>query len=407
LLASIDVVALIASSFGVSGILLLYIFLFRNRLIELGKKRDEAESAVIQTSTDVLRGYREINIYGKREIFVGALASVMSMVARVAVHISVHSLLPRQLLELAVLAMFFSAAALTNFGLLERELFLSMSITYAVVLLRVIPLASSLAGIAIRMKNLKNSLMRLEKTILRGEKISQNAISKKLRAPAIKDFISLKMESVTYKYANAESAVINNVSLELKPGDVLGVIGQSGEGKTTLLNLISGLLVPTIGKVEINSQNVTNIMPENCGIAYVPQETVLVSGSVLDNITLIGNPDHSTIQNARNACDIACLTEMMSEWQDGLNTQIGDAGFQISGGQRQRVALARATFHKRPLILLDEATNALDEDLEKKVINNLKKANPNSAFVIVTHRKSTLSYCTKIVELRSGRLVKC
>jgi len=252
---------------------------------------------------------------------------------------------------------------------------------------------------------MQNSLVRLKGILdVPIDDFRQN-IPREGKALLNRPFNNFTIDDVHYRYPKLEKETLGGVTLRLRPGDVIGIVGESGQGKTTLLNVISGLLTPDRGKVMLDGLNIQTLRPDQRGLAYLPQDTVLVSGSLMDNVTLLASPSPEEVKRAEKACEIACLQSVVSSFPKGLKTKIGIGGREISGGQKQRVAIARAVFSGKPIIILDEATNALDEKLEKRVIKNLKTFRRDGVLIIVSHRSSSLMYCSSVFELKNGGLV--
>jgi len=199
---------------------------------------------------------------------------------------------------------------------------------------------------------------------------------------------------------------VAGVDLRIPAGSITGFIGSNGSGKTTLLDLISGLLSPSSGTVEIDS---VALDEHNCAawqttIAYVPQHIYLCDCSLAENVAL-GVPSRQIDrERLRVACRLACLQECIDSLANGYDTVLGERGAQLSGGQRQRLAIARALYRDASVLILDEATSAIDEDAEREILKAL--AGSGRTMLIVAHRQSALRYCERIYELAAGQIVQ-
>lgn len=205
---------------------------------------------------------------------------------------------------------------------------------------------------------------------------------------------------IDFRYAQNEADILHNISFEIKKGDFLGIIGDSGTGKSTLLNLLSGLLAPTSGKVLIDGTTLErSLFSRWCkNIGYVHQHSFLFDGTILQNVTL--GDEFTDIDRVRRALKCAGLADFVfGVLPDGVNSIVGEQGALLSGGQRQRVCIARALYKQPDLLILDEATNALDEKTQRKVLSNLHKLYPDLTVVFVTHRREALGFCNQIIEL--------
>lgn len=221
---------------------------------------------------------------------------------------------------------------------------------------------------------------------------------------------NISLKNVSYYFDdNNEKFILNNINLEIKKGEKIGIIGKTGSGKSTLINLISGFLKPTKGKIFIDNKNLYSYKDNNLIrswyelISYVPQQIYLKDGTIWENISLCEKKD---IDHKRMlwAAEQSLLNDFISKKEKGFETLVGEKGIKLSGGQCQRIGIARALYKKSQVILLDEATSALDLKTEKLLINNLMKLNNNFTIIFIAHRLSTLSNCSKIIEINEGKI---
>jgi ATP-binding cassette, subfamily B, bacterial len=213
-------------------------------------------------------------------------------------------------------------------------------------------------------------------------------------------------ENVEYKYPNGKNNILNGLSLNVAKGETIAFVGESGAGKSTILNIIIGFILPSRGKVYLDGNDMTEVDLRSYRkyLAVVPQNTILFSGTIRDNITY-GMSDISE-EMLESVVEAANLSKLIMELPDGLDTWIGENGGKLSGGQRQRIAIARAIIRNPKVIVLDEATSALDSISEKKIqsaLNNLKKGRTT---FIVAHRLSTIKEADRIAVIKEGRCVE-
>jgi ATP-binding cassette, subfamily B, bacterial len=216
---------------------------------------------------------------------------------------------------------------------------------------------------------------------------------------------SIEFESVTFGYVE-ERAVLHDIDLAIAPGETTGIVGETGGGKSTLLNLILRFYDPWDGAVKIDGRDVRDIALESLrkNIAYVPQETVLSSGTVRENIAF-ARPSATEEEIVEAACQ-AEADEFIRELPDGYSSAVGERGVRLSVGQRQRIALARAFLKNAPIVLLDEPTSALDSETEARLIDTLERLMDGRTVVIVGHRLSTIRRADRIVVLTHGRIAE-
>ena len=228
-------------------------------------------------------------------------------------------------------------------------------------------------------------------------------VEERLPEVVTSDKIGVDIEKLTFGYT--DEIVLDDVSLNIKPGEFVAVIGESGIGKTTLLRIIMSFMGNYQGKVDFYDENgVKDTANANTRrfIAYVPQGNTLFSGTVRENIRM-GNLD-STEEEMWEALKLSAGYDFVKELPNGLDTVIGERGHGISEGQAQRIAIARAFVKKAPLLILDEATSALDENTEKEVIKGLQQLEPRPTCIVVTHRKSILAYCDREIKIENKNM---
>ena len=216
----------------------------------------------------------------------------------------------------------------------------------------------------------------------------------------------LSLENVSFKYAPDLPYVLSNITIDICKGDRIGIVGTTGGGKSTLVDIVMGLLTPSEGVMVfdgevINKGNVN--MWQSC-IAHVPQSIYLTDGTIEQNIGFGCEKSEIDSDRVIEAAKIAQLHDVIQGFSAQYKTMIGENGVLLSGGQRQRLGIARALYRKSSLIILDEATSALDTDTEKKVMDGIGNLSEAKTLVMIAHRVSTLSNCNKIVKIDNGNL---
>ena len=214
----------------------------------------------------------------------------------------------------------------------------------------------------------------------------------------------LTLEAVSYGYEEGRPPVIDNLSMEVKPPGMLGVVGRNGCGKTTLLKMMQGLYAPTNGRVLLDGGDTSQFSRHDLAtwIGYVPQECFLFAGTIRENIA-ITNPEASDEEIVK-AATLAGVHEYVIDLSDGYATEIGEAGSRLSGGQRQRIAIARALLPDPPILLLDEVSGNLDMQAEIALRDTLSELARDHTIVVVTHTPVLLRACNAIMVLERGRI---
>jgi ATP-binding cassette subfamily C protein len=216
---------------------------------------------------------------------------------------------------------------------------------------------------------------------------------------------TLACEDVSFRYEDAPAPALDHISFTITRGQSIGIVGPTGAGKSTLVDLLLGLLAPTSGRVLIDGQPLDGRERAwQRQIGYVPQDVYLLDDSLRRNIAF-GIPD-SAIDEQRlaNAVSLARLDEVVAGLPNEMETVVGENGVRLSGGQRQRVAIARALYHDPQVLVFDEATAALDNQTEREVTDAIANVHGLRTVIAIAHRLSTVKGCDQLIYLRDGRI---
>ena len=215
---------------------------------------------------------------------------------------------------------------------------------------------------------------------------------------------TIKVDRVSFSYAEKSELILNEVRFEIHKGDFVGVVGPSGAGKTTFVDILLGLLQPTSGSIKCDNCEIRdNIRGWRANLAYVPQEIYLIDGSIRENIALGESEDKIDDDLIEKVLSMAELDTYVKTLPDGLDTFVGERGVKLSGGQRQRIGIARALYQKPEVLILDEATSALDNETEKAITATILKFKGQITIIAIAHRVSTLEACDYKIKLENGK----
>ncbi len=219
---------------------------------------------------------------------------------------------------------------------------------------------------------------------------------------------NLELSEVSYSYRGHKKKVLKNINLQITRGARIGFVGPSGGGKSTLIDLIMGLLTPSSGEMRVDGVPLTphNIAQWRKRVAHVPQSIYLIDSSVRENIAFGVAPDQIDEDLIQHCIAMGQLTETVAALPTGLDTIIGERGVLLSGGQRQRIGIARALYRQADILVLDEATSALDNATEQRVISALRNIGSDVTVLMVAHRLTTLAQCDQIIHIENGSITK-
>jgi ABC-type multidrug transport system fused ATPase/permease subunit len=218
---------------------------------------------------------------------------------------------------------------------------------------------------------------------------------------------NIDFSSVSYKYPSAVKNALNDLNLVINQGESIGIIGGSGAGKTTFVDILLGLLSPSRGSISVDGVDIANMTVQwQKSIGYVPQDIRLTDESIKQNVALGISEEEIDVYQVTLALKAAKLFDYVCAMPDGIETVVGERGIRISGGQRQRLGIARALYHAPKILVLDEATSALDTATESEVMESVKEMQGEKTLIIVAHRTSTLINCDRVVRIAHGAIAE-
>lgn len=216
----------------------------------------------------------------------------------------------------------------------------------------------------------------------------------------------LRIEHLAFQYPEGQHEVLQDVSFIVPKGSFVGVVGPSGAGKTTFVDILLGLLTSTGGKITVDGVDIqTNIRGWQANLSYVPQSIYLIDGTIKDNVALGVAPEDFDEELLTRVLRMAELYDFVEELPKGIETMVGERGVKLSGGQRQRIGIARALYYKPEVLVLDEATSALDNETEKSITDTILKLKGQITIIAIAHRVSTLEACDFKVKFEAGKAV--
>lgn len=385
--------------------LVLY-FIMRHRVRNFGGKQAEYSIESAQRMAEVIHSYRELFVKNRREFYADKIGNLRMKLAKSTAELAFMQNISKYALELTIVIGGLCIAAIQ---------FSTQTTSRAVAVLAIFIVAST--RIAPAVLRVQQSLLQIKGSIaiatptldLIGRLGHPTNLSKFNEIPFSLDhegFVpEIQLKSVNFAYPDSGANVLANISLEIKPGTVVAIVGSSGAGKTTLVDVILGILDPDLGDVKISQ-----LAPAECiskwpgSIGYVPQDVSIIDGTILENVCMGFDPRTVPSNAIEQALETAHLRDYVNSLPSGVDHEVGDRGTKLSGGQRQRLGIARALITKPRLIVLDEATSSLDGETESSVSNAIQALKGNVTVVMIAHRLSTVRQADVVLYLENGTI---
>jgi len=403
LIVIVDPILAFRVGFVISICYIIIFLVLKNLVSRIGLERLRDNELRFNIVSEAFGAAKEVKFGGLEKIYIDRFEIPAKNYAKNLSLVQIISQLPRHFLEgIAFGGMILVSSILVVSGKDFNNIIPILSL-YAFAGYRLIPALQQVYG----------SVTQLNFSTPALYSLNEDLMNLKFKEPPIKKNEDIKLnkqinfKNIFYKYPNSDKFVLNDISLNITVNSKIGIVGSTGGGKTTMVDILLGLLTPTKGKILVDDNDITpsNIRSWQKTIGYVPQQIYLSDDTVASNIAFgveLKNIDYKALEKAAK---IANLHDFVtSELSDGYATIIGERGVRLSGGQRQRIGLARSLYHKPQILILDEATSSLDNITEKMVIEEINNIPEKITVIIVAHRLSTVKNCDKIFLLEKGKL---
>ncbi|MBE9125343.1 MULTISPECIES: ABC transporter ATP-binding protein [unclassified Coleofasciculus] len=395
---------------------------FGKKFSKWGKIKSETQKEMIRVINHGLGGLKETRVIGCEPYFESQMEQQTHKYARAATLFQSSQLLPRILIETTLIIFLVGFISLSIvFSEQNLEDLTAVMGIFAVAALRLIPASSQFMQ---ALGSLRNSSYALDMLYLDLKEIEKEELNKRSefvysakreksvnshsgKSQAMTFFNQIDLIDLTYRYPGTSDLALEDISLTIKKGESIALIGKSGAGKTTLVDVILGLLEPESGDIRVDEVSVyKNLRYWQNLIGYIPQSIFLLDETIERNIAF-GVPS-KLIDSERldKAIKAAQLEELVEQLPDGIKTGVGERGVRLSGGQRQRIGIARAIYHEREILVLDEATSALDNETERLVSESIRSLAGTKTLIIIAHRLSTVEHCDRVYLMEKGCVVK-
>lgn len=398
-------------SFTVSIVLLLgfsgaiFVFLYRKYSIKYGIQYRELAGVQNKWIIQAFTGIKEIKVMNKEKYFLQKYDESYKQSTIVQRKNVMLAFIPKPIIEIFSIGGVLMIIAVRTYLGADIKSFIPILSVFAVSMFRMLPSFNRLSEhintilyAKSSVDNVYKDLKEIDELLKRGQNVEKEKYDFNLEE-------DIELKDISFKYPGGESYVLQNVSLEIPSHKSVALIGPSGAGKTTLADILLGILVPQEGKIMLGKENILeHVHSWHKKIGYIPQMIFLMDDSIRNNVAFGISEKDIDDKKVWGALKEAQLDEFVKNIPEGLDTEIGDRGIKLSGGQRQRLGIARALYTEPELLILDEATSALDNETETAVMEAIDSLHGSRTLVIIAHRLTTIKNCDVIYEVKDGRV---
>jgi ABC-type multidrug transport system fused ATPase/permease subunit len=367
------------------------------RFYRFGQMLQEAGLYSNQNLIQFFHGFKEIVLLGKRDAFINAYQFHSLKKSRVQAMQTAINALPRMVIEVLFVGLFVTTISILC---LEHESPLQMIGILSGYLYAGFRLMPGLNRIINQLNIFKSIIPSIERVQIEYYTVANKENYVDVPGFAFEEAVSLK--DVSFRYLDTNKDALSQISLKISKGECIGIVGETGSGKSTLVDVILGLLKCSKGSVLVDEKFVVNSYQWHEKVGYVPQSVYLVDDTIEANIVFREQKiDEEKLNSAINASQLRKFIDLLS---NGTKTIVGERGVRLSGGERQRIAIARALYRNPDVLIFDEATSALDNQTEERLMETIQAVSQNRTVIMVAHRLTTLKDCDRIVVMENGSI---
>lgn len=405
-------IATIIASILLGGSVSIFFKFFRGKISHLGEEQQKVSGTMIKWVNQGLGASKEVKVSGKEKFFIHAYTSQSQIKANNSRYMKMLEQVPRLFIETLLISIVLITMLIIIFQGTNTTQLVSTMALFAMAAFRLMPSINRVVAMITTIRYSQPALSVVYEDLFMNKEESSNInLSLDFESVTInkgKIFFrdSIKLDKVSFRYPNQKQYSVKDVSLTIPIGQSVAFIGESGAGKTTLVDIILGLLPPEKGRVLVDGKNLfEQKLLWQQKIGYIPQFIYLSDDTIRGNVAF--GIDHKQIDDEAvwRALEQAQLKEFVEALPDELETSVGERGVRLSGGQRQRIGIARALYHNPEILFMDEATSALDTETEKEIMKAIDGLKGEKTLIIIAHRLSTIENCDVVFKINNGRLV--
>jgi ATP-binding cassette subfamily C protein len=381
---------------------------FRHKLSTIGEHRVAANKLRFKTLSEVLSGIKEVRMTGREQYFIDNFTEALSGFTRQMIAGGLIEQLPKHLMESLAFGGILGITLYVVGVKQSMQEVIPVATLYAVAAYRILPAFQQIAQALAALQFNRKSLNVVSLDLAMAKKNPVVAQIRETRKLPITCEDSINLKDVSFRYPTAETNAVERLTLTIHKNTTIGLVGLTGAGKSTIADIVLGLLIPQSGEVKIDQTKITEQTAPAWQIhtGYVPQQIFLIDDTIARNIAFGIKPDEIDHESLFDAAHMAHIYKFVTEeLPHGFDTVVGERGIRLSGGQRQRIAIARALYHKPELLVFDEATNALDGATEAIIRQSVRELAGSKTLLIIAHRLNTVKDCDVIHVLEHGMII--
>ena len=382
-----------------------YIFFIKKIFTSLGKELQIRQFKIAKILTEIFNSVKELYVYNKRDVFVKIFNLNIEKLNSNELKQSNLNFLPKFWIESLIV---FSFSFLIYFYYISYGNLSGLNHllgVFAVATLRFVPGANKIILLYQRIAVTRDSLNLVYFNFINLKPV-KNLLIDTSRSDIL--FKEILFDNISYKYNSSQNYILKKINLKISQGDLVGICGKSGSGKTTFIDIFLGLLKPNEGSIMINNINPHSLQSFWKGsVGYIPQSPYMFDDSVLNNITFFEDEKKIDVKRLEKVLNLSQLNSFVENLPDGIKTIIGEKGARISGGQKQRIVIARVLYQNPQVLIFDEATNALDSKTEIEILNSIKELNANYkvTIIFITHKLDLIKNFKYIYKVENGLIL--
>lgn len=374
----------------------------------LGRENEENNAKIFQWINQSLGGIKEVKVLNRESFFVNSYKRVYKRLIKGAKNNEILAAVPKYIVEtVCMIGMLVAIIIKMYYGRNDFQVFVVQLSVFAVAAFRLLPSVGKVNAYINSIMYSKSSLDLIYEDLKEVENCKVIDFKDEHEVEKWDFKNKIELTDIAYHYPDSEKLVLSEVNFSINRGETIALIGSSGAGKTTLADILLGLLQPVKGKILVDGKNIYDNMDAwHRMLGYIPQ-TIYLSDDTIRNNIAFGIREEEIDDSAINeALKKAQLYDFVHNLDKGLDTYVGDRGVRLSGGQRQRIGIARALYYNPEILILDEATSALDNETETAVMEAIESLKGVKTMVIIAHRLTTLKNADKIYEVSDGKLIE-